>query len=93
MKNPLSRLFTPDYEDNLRKTLEENLYNARRGLMIAIEAKQRADATLQYSETRVQSLTTALAEHKGANNVQTNYNNSTLDRGYIIPQDSSIKLQ
>ena len=76
MINLFSRLFTPDYETNLQKTLEENLYNARRGLMIAVEAKQRADATLQYSQTRVQSLNTALAEHKEANNVQKYYINN-----------------
>lgn len=65
MKNPFSKFFTPDYELNLQKALEEKLYDARRGLMIAVEAKQRADATLQYSQIRVQSLITALAEHKG----------------------------
>lgn len=70
MKNPFSRLFTPDYEANLQKTLEEKLYDARRGLMIAVEAQQRADATLQYSQIRVQSLTVALAEHKGVRNAK-----------------------
>lgn len=70
MKNPFVTLFTPDYEDSILKTLEENLYNARRGHMIAVEALQRADATLTYSTQRVETLRVALAKHREAQNAK-----------------------
>jgi hypothetical protein len=68
MKNPFAKVFTPNYEDNILKTLEENLYAARKGHMIAVEALQRADATLTYSTKRVETLRAALSSHKAAQN-------------------------
>lgn len=73
MKNPFAKVFTPNYEDNILKTLEENLYNARKGHMIAVEALQRADATLTYSTQRVETLRAALSKHKEAQNAKTNH--------------------
>jgi len=70
MKNPFAKVFTPDYEDNILKTLEENLYNARKGHMIAVEALQRADARLTYSTQRVETLRAALTTHKEAQNAK-----------------------
>ena len=70
MKNPFAKVFTPNYEDNILKTLEENLYNARKGHMIAVEALQRADATLTYSTQRVETLRVALDKHKEAQNAK-----------------------
>lgn len=92
MKNPFAKLFTPNYEDNILKALEENLYDARRGFMVAAEAKQRADATLQYSTTRVEYLKEALAKHKEANEIKTSDNSPKLDVG-DVPKSGNIKLQ
>ena len=64
MKNPITKLFVPDYEKNITKTLEENLYDARKSFIAATEAKQRADATLTYITNRVDTLLKTVAEHK-----------------------------
>ena len=89
MKNPFAKAFTPNYENNILKALEENLYDARRGFMVAVEAKQRADATLQYSTTRVEYLTNALAKHKEANEITKAYHTPNIR----LAGDGSIKLQ
>lgn len=70
MKNPFAKVFTPDYEDNILKTLEEKLYDARKGHMVAVEALQRADAILTYSTQRVETLRAALSKHKEAQNAK-----------------------
>ena len=64
------KLFEINYEKKILKSLEVSLFNARKAYILAIEAKQHADATLNYSTTRVDYLNKAVADQKEVYNAK-----------------------
>lgn len=87
--NPLStltRAFSINYAERLRKMTEAELYEAKKQLINAAVMRHQAESSLTYNTNRVKVLSEALAELKGAElaQVTTSISTSTNDLPTLI---------